>query len=171
MQHTYLSKKTEKRTSSLHGTGLFARLPIARDEIVAVKGGHILTQAEWTALEPIVGLAGEVHVATDLVIAPRTAEEYSGSMMHLNHACDPNVGVEGQIVFIAVREIAADEELVLDYAMMDDHEDEMACRCQSEECREIVTGKDWQRPELQRKYRGYFSAYLEKRISKLNSHD
>jgi len=27
-----------------------------------------------------------------------------------------------------------------------------------------LTGKDWQRPELQEKYAGYFSAYLAKFI-------
>ena len=166
---TYLSPKTEKRKSSLHGTGLFARERIARDEPVAVKGGYITTTEHWATLEPTVGFAAEVHVASGLVIAPQSADEYEGSMMHLNHACDPNVGVEGQIVFVAMRDIEAEEELTLDYAMMDDHDETLSCRCNSPSCRKLVTGKDWKLSELQRRYQGYFSSFLERRISRLDT--
>jgi len=161
---SYLSPKTEKRPSPVHGVGLFARASILRDEVVAVKGGYILTKAEWDVLEPEVGPAAEVHISTELVIAPRTPAEYEGSMMHLNHSCDPNLGVEGQIVFVAFRDIAAGEELVLDYAMMDDHGDTMTCLCRSLRCRGEIAGKDWRRVDLQERYRGYFSAYLARRI-------
>jgi hypothetical protein len=32
-------------------------------------------------------------------------------------------------------------------------------------CRRILTGKDWQRPELKKRYAGYFSAYLTRKIA------
>lgn len=162
---TYRSPKTERRASAVHGTGLFARAAIAKDEPVAVKGGYVMPRHEWLALEKEVGLAGEVQVALDLVIAPRTAAEYEGAMMHLNHSCEPNVGVEGQIVFVALREVRAGEELLLDYAMFDDDDETMECRCGGSRCRGTVTGKDWQRADLQERYRGYFSAYLARRIA------
>ncbi len=165
---TYLSPKAEKRGSGVHGRGLFARAPIEAHEIVAVKGGAIFTTQEWAALEEKVGVAGEVHVSTDLVIAPRTPEEYEGAMMHLNHACQPNVGVEGQIVFVALREIAPDEELLLDYAMLDDHDETMECRCGAERCRGVVTGRDWRRADLQERYRGYFPSFLARKIERAN---
>ncbi len=161
---TYISPKTEKRQSGTHGRGLFARESLRKDEVVAVKGGHIMTAHEWAAIENSIGPA-EVYVADGLVIAPRSKEEYESSMMHLNHSCEPNVGVEGQIVFVTMREVLTGEELVLDYAMMDNLDGEMTCKCSKPSCRKIVTGRDWQRPELQRKYRGYFSAYLWKKIS------
>src|SRR5215472_18249577 len=41
MQFSYLSPKTEIRESRIHGCGLFAIADVAKDEIVAVKGGHI----------------------------------------------------------------------------------------------------------------------------------
>ncbi len=40
-------------------------------------------------------------------IGPVTAEEREASMMCLNHSCDPNVGIAGQIVYRARRAIAA----------------------------------------------------------------
>jgi len=162
---THLSPKTEKRESGVHGRGLYAIAEISAGEVVAVKGGAIFATTEWADLESSVGLAGEVHVTTDLVIAPRTSDEYEDSMMHLNHGCDPNVGVEGQIVFVSMRDIALGEELLLDYAMMDDHDESMDCGCGSPQCRGVVSGQDWQRPDLQRRYRGYFSSYLERRIA------
>ena len=82
--------------------------------------------------------------------------------MHLNHSCSPNVGVRGQISFVAMRNIKAGEELTLDYAMTDDDEYEMPCHCGAPDCRKMVTGRDWQLPELQRKYDGFFSDYLRK---------
>ena len=39
MPLSYLSPKTEVRESKIHGRGLFATADIAKDEIVAVKGG------------------------------------------------------------------------------------------------------------------------------------
>ena len=39
------------------------------------------------------------------------------------------------------------------------------CNCGVRNCRKTLTGKDWQRPELQNKYAGYFSAYLARKIA------
>ena len=49
-------------------------------------------------------------------------------MMFLNHSCEPNVGVQGQIVFVAMRDVAAGEELTLDYGTIDHDAEPMACR-------------------------------------------
>jgi len=32
------------------------------------------------------------------------------------------------------------------------------------ECRGVITGGDWRRPELRRRYAGYFSRYLKERF-------
>jgi hypothetical protein len=45
----------------------------------------------------------------------------------------------------------------------------MECRCGAATCRKIVTGKDWQKPELQEKYAGYMSWYLAERIKRQRS--
>lgn len=36
-------------------------------------------------------------------------------MLYTNHSCDPNIGLQGQIVFVAMRDIAAGEELTHDW--------------------------------------------------------
>jgi hypothetical protein len=50
--------------------------------------------------------------------------------------------------------------------MTDDDDDQLECRCGSARCRGVVTGRDWQRPELQQRYRGWFSAYLQQRMAR-----
>src|SRR6266403_4016783 len=103
---TYRAPKTEVRDSPIEGRGLFARHPMARGEIVAVKGGHVLTGAQWAALEPALG-AADIQIAEALFIAPVRSDDRPGSMLYTNHSCDPNLAIQGQIVLVAMREIAA----------------------------------------------------------------
>ena len=98
-----------------------------------------------------------------------SGEEREGSMIFSNHSCDPTIGVRGQIIFVAMRPIRAGEELTHDWAMTDDDDSSMACGCGAQNCRGTVTGKDWQRPELQTRYAGYFSSYLLQKINRLTS--
>ncbi|PYL09785.1 MAG: SET domain-containing protein-lysine N-methyltransferase [Verrucomicrobia bacterium] len=166
---SYRSPKTEVRESKIHGRGLFATADIDKDEIVAVKGGHIVTR-EFLRREitPKLG-AVEIQIDDDLFIAPVTEEERELSMLYSNHSCDANLGVRGEITFVAMRDIRAGQELTHDWAMTDDDDYSMECKCGAPNCRRILTGKDWQRPELQKRYAGYFSAYLARKIARLDS--
>ena len=160
---SYRSPKARVRDSDVEGRGLFAVEPIAKDEIVAIKGGHILDEETFQRSKAIVGNS-DVKIADGFHLGALSPEEYDGVMMFLNHSCEPNVGVQGNIVFVAMRDIAAGEELCLDYALIDDYDDQMACHCGAAICRGIVSGRDWQRPELQARYGFYFSTYLLRKI-------
>jgi uncharacterized protein len=165
---SYRSPKTVVRPSPIVGRGLFAAAPIARGEIVCIKGGRLMDRATLTRLRDVVNDA-ELQVADDLFLAPTSPEEFEGVMMFLNHSCEPNVGIQGQIVFVAMRDVAAGEELTLDYATIDHDVEPMACQCGADRCRKVVTGLDWQKPELQRKYGDYFAWYLLEKIRSLRS--
>jgi len=160
---SFLSPKTEVRSSPIHGRGLFAREAIAWNEVVAIKGGHIIDRRRLRELQPLLGPA-EIQIADDLFIGPITVAEREGSMIFSNHSCDPNIGVQGQIVFVAMRAVHPGEELTHDWAMTDCDDSSMACNCGAACCRRIVTGADWKQVALQEKYRGYFSWYLEQKI-------
>ena len=163
---SYLSPKTEVRESKIHGHGLFATMGIAKDEIVAVKGGHIVDRK--TLREEVTPRLGpvEIQISDDLFIAPVADEERELSMLYSNHSCNPNLGMRGEITFVAMRDILAGEELTHDWAMTDDDEYSVECKCGAPDCRKILTGKDWQRPDLQKRYASYFSAYLADKISR-----
>lgn len=156
------------RESAIHGRGLFARAAIPRGEIVAVKGGHVLTRPQWRALEPSLGPA-DIQISEDLFIAPVSHDERHGSMLYVNHSCEPNVAIQGQIVLVAMRDIRPGEELTIDWATTDDLDEEMSCRCGSPSCRGTITGKDWMKPELQARYRGWFCWFLERKIAATGS--
>jgi hypothetical protein len=160
---SYFSPKVVKRSSPIDDRGLFAMVAIAKGEVVLVKGGYILTWAQRDRIGEELG-PSEVQITEDLFIGPTTLNEREGGMMHLNHSCEPNLGLQGQIVFVAFRDIAAGEELTIDYAMTDDEPYEMECHCGSQTCRKLITGADWQKPELQKKYDGYFSWFIQRRI-------
>lgn len=160
---SYRSPKTEVRSSPIEGRGLFAVAPITQGEIVCVKGGSIFGRETLKTVAGELGPA-EIQIADDLFIGPLRSEDRDGAMIFSNHSCEPNLGVEGQIVFVALRDIAAGEELTHDWATTDDDSYEMECRCGAPACRKVITGQDWQKPELQEKYRGSFSWYLERKI-------
>ncbi|HKR02067.1 MAG TPA: SET domain-containing protein-lysine N-methyltransferase [Pyrinomonadaceae bacterium] len=160
---SYISPKAVVKESPIHGQGLFAAEAIAKDEVVCVKGGSIINRQ---TLESMPGWfrSAEIQIAEDLFIAPVTEEERDGSMIFSNHSCEPNIGVQGQIVFVAMRDIQAGEELTHDWAMTDDDENEHQCNCGAQTCRKVITGQDWRRLELQEKYRGYLSWHLVEKI-------
>ena len=161
---SYLSPKTVVKPSPIQGRGLFAEEPIAKGEVVAVKGGHVFDRATLRRIAEELGPA-EIQIGEDLFICALTADEREGCMIFSNHSCDPTLGVQGQVVFAALRDVRAGEELTHDWAMTDDDDSRMECRCGAAACRGEVTGKDWTRPELQARYAGHFSAYLAAKIA------
>jgi SET domain-containing protein len=160
---SYRSPKTEVKDSPIHGKGLFAKATIAQGEIVAVKGGNILSAQEQEEIERELGPV-EIQIAEDLFIAPVHQEERDGGMLYSNHSCDPNIAIQGQIVFVAMRNIAPGEELTHDWATADCLDYEMECRCESTKCRGTITGKDWMKKDLQEKYKGWFCWFLQRKI-------
>ena len=61
-------------------------------------------------------------------------------------------------------DIQSGEELTTDYALFDDYDGSMPCECGAPHCRGVINGHDRQHPDLRRKYRGYFSWHLQRRI-------
>jgi hypothetical protein len=87
-------------------------------------------------------------------------------MMRVNHSCEPNVGMGGNVLLVSMREIAAGEELTIDYALfLGDPGFAMECRCGTAACRGVVRGTDWMRTDLRERYRGWFSWWLQRKIT------
>lgn len=162
---TYRSSKIEVRDDALSGRGVFALRDIAKDEIVAIKSGHIVDRDE---LERINSEVGDFALQIDdkFYLSPSTADEIDDMTVFINHSCDPNIGFRGQVVYVAMRTIEAGEELCHDYSMERSDDYTLDCRCGSPLCRGKITGKDWMLPELQQRYGDYFSIYLLRKINK-----
>lgn len=147
------------------GHSVFAREPIAAGELLVVWGGRVVTRAELATLterERRHSLQVEEHLYLAPVDPPEPGD-------YVCHSCDPNAGLSGQIALVALRDIAPGEEVCYDYAMSDGSDyDEFDCACDSPRCRGRITGDDWRRPELQARYAGHFSPYLQRRIERLS---
>lgn len=164
---SYVSPKAKSGVKSkIAGRGLISVKPIKKGDIIAIKGGHIIDWKTYEKYESLIGLS-ILQIADDFILAPLTKSEIEKVTIFLNHSCNPNIGVRGEITFVAMRNIKAGEELTVDYAMIQDNTDKpMRCNCGAKNCRKIITGKDWRRKDLQKKYGKYFSAFLREKIQK-----
>jgi len=173
MSPSYLSPKVKIRSSPIHKKGLFAKELIKKDEIISIPEGYIIRERQvknysknakkyFKVLKSYL-----VKIAPGFYLAPFDVEKLKGDD-YLNHSCNPNVGVKGSILFVAMCDIRKDEELTYDYAMTDnDPGVYFKCLCQEKKCRQFVTGEDWKKPVLQKKYKGYFAWHIQEAINKL----
>ena len=165
MRIGYLSPKLEVVDSpEKGGKAVFAKQPLASGELVALWGGYIIDQAGLDKL-PLNEQGHTVQVSDGHFLAPLNMDEPADQ---INHSCQPNCGLQGQIMLVAMREIQAGEEITFDYAMTDSSPfDEFECGCGATLCRGKVTQYDWMLPDLWKRDAGYFSPYLANKIKKL----
>jgi hypothetical protein len=135
--------------------------------MVFIKGGHLVPAEVAYQVDTTIG-DFSMQVSDDYFLVPLTSEEVDSVVVFFNHSCNPNVGPSGQIEFVALRDIDANEELCTDYAMTVDTSNRrpytLACGCNSEYCRSIITGMDWQRPELHARYGEHFAPFIMRKI-------
>lgn len=122
-----------------------------------IKGGHIVSKRELFYSATI---SSYLPLDDNYFIGATTRDEEQAIKLFINHCCNPNCGVRGEITFVALRFIKTGEELTIDYAMVDDEDYAFACTCGSKLCRKKVTGRDWRIASLQRRYSGFFARYL-----------
>ncbi|GAB4546141.1 MAG: hypothetical protein Fur002_20970 [Anaerolineales bacterium] len=161
---SYFNPKCEAREHPEGGCGVFAREPLTKGELISLWGGRIVPKAE---LDPSMPRFTQRVLQIDEGLYILTAEEKEPNDC-FNHSCNPNLGFTGQIGLVAMRDIQPGEELTFDYAMSDGEPyDEFDCYCGAPNCRKKITGNDWKLPDLWKKYNGYFSPYLARRIAAL----
>ncbi len=166
MSNGYLTAKATTKAAGQFGRGCFALDNIPAGHVVAAFGGRCLARAEFDLL-PTDQQVRSIQVDDGLFLAGATEPEPSD---FIHHSCEPNCGMSGNTVVVALREIEVGEELTYDYAMSDGSDyNEFECVCGAPACRGKVTGHDWMLPELQLRYRGNFSPYLAARIASLAS--
>jgi hypothetical protein len=161
----YLTEKCEVRNRDVAGGyAVFARSVIEPGELVGVWSGRIVAADRLDTLTEVIR-HHTVQIEEDLFLASTSENEPPD---FINHACEPNAGLDGQIAIVALRRILPGEEVTIDYAMCDGSPyDEFECACGSALCRGKVTGNDWRDPVLWKRYAGHFSPYLQRRIDAL----
>jgi uncharacterized protein len=161
----YLTDKCEVQNRDVTGgKAVFARDVIEQGELVAVWSGRIVGADQLDELPPDIR-RHTVQVEDGLYLASFSPDEPPD---FINHSCEPNAGLDGQVALVALHRIQPGEEVTIDYAMCDGSSyDEFECECGSTLCRGRVTGEDWRNSNLWERYAGHFSPYLERRIRAL----
>lgn len=161
---SYLSPKLQGRPKANgNGNGIFAKEPLTKGELLAVFGGVV------HAWDTFVTLPGKerslsIQVEDNIFLVPDKIAEGD----YVNHSCNPNAGLSGQIALVAMRDIQPGEEVCFDYAMSDTAPyDEFDCECGAPNCRGRITGSDWRIHELQKRYAGFFAPHVQRRIDAL----
>jgi SET domain-containing protein len=165
----WLNSKLKVKDSPMGGKGTFAVKSIKKGEKLLIMGGFI------TFIKDELDLPSEfndngLQITEDLVISVRDKKNLGG-INFVNHSCNPNAGINGQIFLVAMKNITAGEEITFDYAMTlysskNVPKYKMKCDCKAKNCRGVITSDDWKITELQKKYDGYFQYYLQEKINK-----
>jgi SET domain-containing protein len=159
--NSWLSPKIEiRQEKTIEGRGMFASQPLIKGDLIAVWGGDVVTTEEFHNL-PFESQRQSAQVEDGFhLVSTKT-----GPGDWVNHCCDANAGLDGQIVIRAMRDIKVGEEVCIDYAMVDSTPGEdFECSCGRANCRKLVTADDWKLPDLQARYKGYFSPFIQRKI-------
>ncbi len=141
------NRKAVTRTSSIHGRGVVARVPIAAGERICEYVGERIGWPEALRRHPH-DPEQPFHtfyfsIDDDTVIDGNVGGDFSRFM---NHSCEPNCEaelVEGRtlrVFVVALRDIAVGEELVYNYGLSLDErytptlKKQFACHCGSDRC-------------------------------------
>lgn len=160
------SPKVIRRSGGLQGVGLFAVEPIKADELMAVKTGFIVDEAYVKAHAELIQGA-HWQITDELFYTPTTEIEHSDILVGFNHSCQPNAYIDGQIILRAMKDIEPGAEITVDYATYFTSDTmEFDCLCKTPLCRQhIKPSIDWQNPELQARYKGYFASFIQRKIN------
>lgn len=131
----YLNPGTDVKPSPIHGLCRYATKNIAKDDIVFVIGGIAKKPSES-------GWYKGLMIDEDLILDLPNGSEYEA---FVNHSCNPNVYIDGQVVFRALRDIRIDEFITVDYGtfMLTKTPYIKECNCGSDDCRKQITGEDY----------------------------
>jgi SET domain-containing protein len=121
------------RSSSIHAAGCYTMQPIRKGARVCEYDGPRMTKEtaderyDGRLVTYLFGYGDEGRVIDGF-----------GTAMFINHSCDPNCETEDdndRIFVVAIRDIAAGEELTYEYNLYDSEDEEGTCYCGAPQCR------------------------------------
>jgi hypothetical protein len=135
MIKSILSDKTEIRSSTICGKGTFAKEDIKKSENDIYPWWSLLTKDKAFCYGTIDG----VWPITDKeFLGALTEEEFPMQKVYVNHSCDANCGIRGEITVVAMRDIKKGEEITQDYGLLYNEDYSFKCNCGSKNCRGLL---------------------------------
>ncbi len=148
------------------GLGVFTTAPLRQGELITVSRGQKVSEKRRNVLDTK-DFCYQIGRFWHYCPSPYSKPDLS---WYMNHSCEPNVLPTGprSRIMLAKRDIRKGEEISYDYVITEsDPTYAFVCTCGSKNCRKKFTGNDWKIPTLQKRYKGIFEPYLQKKIDKL----
>lgn len=163
--HSLLSPKCHVARSGIDGRGVFAGESFRSGEIVAVWGGKVYTAEECARLGQAVPhmLTHTISLCEGYYLGSENLFEMDDSEL-FNHSCEPNLGVQGQVIVVARRDISQGEELTFDYDTTETEADPFLCHCGSRLCRGSVDGSAWLDDAFVKRNWAYLSWHVQESV-------
>lgn len=168
LPRTRTDERVSVRASSIDGNGLFAIRDITEGTVIMIWGGVLAERRNFDYAhyrrETVVPISETHYLALPLADTSEALDVF------LNHSCDPTAWLVDEVTVVARRHIQAGEEITTEFATWFDYEpgalysENWVCKCSSPQCRKVLSPQDWRRTELQEKYAGHFSPFLQRRI-------
>src|SRR5450755_4210989 len=112
---SYLTPRAEHRGAGLKGDGVFAIAPIDAGTTVAAFGGSAMHRGDFARLDAHMRTHA-IQIDDDIFLVSRSELDPAD---YVNHSCEPNAGILGSVLVVAMRDIEPGEEICFDYAMCD----------------------------------------------------
>ena len=138
MATTAAADSIERRRSKVHGLGLFAVTPIAKNARIIDYAGEKISHQESLRRECRYLKRGKIWCFQINRRWVRDASAGGNLARFINHSCRPNcyVQIVGDTIWIrAARNIRAGEELTYDYST--DGQGSIQCRCRAD-CQRLL---------------------------------
>jgi uncharacterized protein len=165
LPRSWLDPRIIVRPSPIDRLGLFATANIRAGQRVITWGGRVITRADVAALHATYEATGAEYSCAAIDEDLNLLQQADDPLRYGNHSCDPNLWMLDATTQGARRDILAGEEVTTDYATISALPSwRMECRCGSPLCRGVIAGDDWRRAELQARYGGHFSPFINARI-------
>lgn len=144
--------------SRISGKGIFAAKPIKKGEIVFIAKGRLI---KFMIRSPNDSRIGPRRIG---IGRHRWIDPFRNNPLYfINHSCDPNTGIKGRVMFVAMKDIERDEEVTFDYAIQDeDNFWKMKCHCSHKDCRGIIRSIQSLPCETFEKYLPYAPTYFKR---------
>jgi SET domain-containing protein len=139
------------RSSSIHAAGCYTLDPIPNGHRVLEYGGARISKelADERYADRLVTYLFGFGDKGDVI-------DGFGTAMFLNHSCAPNCRTEeynGRVYIRAIRNIAANEELVYEYNLYDSDDDTADCYCNAPPCRGTMFSEEEVKRQARKKAR------------------
>ena len=128
-----------KRIDGRSQRAVFTTRAIRAGETIGTFEGDLFTRDQILALIA----SGEIRDGVDpLEIGPDLYLRAEEPLLRVNHSCEPNAGLAGRCDLVALRDLAADEEVTCDYAtnssVRNAYVMPFECRCGAPTCRRRI---------------------------------